>query len=69
MLNWNVANEMTPEFGAVVVTLNLVCITLVLVTLHIEEIAACISLMLKRLNAFALRARYRLWRSAPSTRH
>ena len=69
MLNWNIANEMTPESGAVLLLLNLVCFTVLLGTLYIKDIEACVSFALKRLNPFALFARFRLWRSAHHARN
>jgi hypothetical protein len=65
MLNWNVANEMTPESGAVLLILNLVSLTVLLVTLYIKDIEACIRFALKRLIQFA---RFRHWRSAHNAR-
>jgi hypothetical protein len=69
VLNWNLANEMTPEIGAVLLVLNLVSLTVLVVTLHIKDVAAYIAFALKRLNPFALWSRFRLWRSAHNARN
>ena len=63
MLNWNLANEMTPELGGVLLVLNLISLTVLLVTLYIRDVAACVAFALKWFNSFALWARFRLWRS------
>jgi hypothetical protein len=69
MLNWYLANEITPEFGAVLLILNLVSFTVLLATLYIRDIEACIRSALKRLYPFTLCARFRLWRSTRNARN
>ena len=68
MLNWHLANEMTPEIGAVLLVLNLVSFTVLLVYVCIKDVETCIGFALKRFN-LPLCARFRLWRSAHNARN
>lgn len=68
MLNWHLANEMTPETGVVLLVLNLGSVIMLLV-FYVKDIKTYINIALKRINLFALSARFRLWRSAHNARH